>query len=145
MLTSFNFTSLILAAGLGLSLATSATADDGHIFPFDDVDWQPAGLDGAEMAVLWGNEDEGNAIWAFRLQPGVEIPPHTHTNDYWGIAVQGNWVHIDADGHEEATAQGAYTLIKAGELHGDRCEGPEVCVNVLDFMGTGKRDIMFPE
>ena len=60
-----------------------------------------------------------------------------------GIAVQGNWVHIDADGHEYTTAQGAYTYIRADDLHGDRCAGPEVCINVLDFDGV--RDISLPE
>lgn len=28
------------------------------IFKFDQVKWQPAGLDGAELAVLWGSEEE---------------------------------------------------------------------------------------
>ncbi len=58
------------------------------------------------------------------------------------FAIQGNWVHIDAQGHEELTAQGSYTLIKGGELHADRCDGPEVCINILDFVGA--RDIIFP-
>ena len=126
-----------------LALTSIAHAGEDHIFKFDDVDWQPAGLEGAEMAILWGSEEDNDAIWAFRLQPGVYIPPHTHSNDYWGFAIQGNWVHIDEDGHEEVTDQGSFAFIKAGELHADRCAGPEVCINILDFDGT--RDIAFPE
>lgn len=134
--TVFAATVLVLAACIG-------QADELHVFKFDDVDWQPAGLDGAEMAILWGNEEAGTAIWAFRLQPGVAIPHHTHSGDYWGFAIQGNWVHIDADGKEVVTAQDAYALIRADELHADRCAGPDVCINIIDF--NGSRDIAFPE
>lgn len=133
---------LLTAAALTFA-ASAAVADEQHIFMFDDVDWQPAGLEGAEMAILWGSEEDETAMWAFRLQPGVAIPAHTHSNDYWGFAIQGNWVHVDADGNEVITAQDSYALIKADEPHADRCDGPEVCINILDF--DGARDIIFPE
>lgn len=142
-----NKTGRLFGTLMAASVATTATiafAGNGeHVFKFDDVAWQETGLDGAEMAVLWGREEDGNAIWAFRIQPGVGIPPHMHTNDYWGIAVQGRWVHIDKDGHEVATAQESFTRIRGGEMHADRCAGPEVCINVIDFAGA--RDITFPE
>lgn len=133
---------LLITTGLALS-SLNVQADSKHIIEFDDVAWKKTGLEGAEMAILWGKEEDGSAVFAFRIQPGVSIPPHFHKNDYWGIAVQGNWVHIDAKGKEETTSQGAYTMIKGGDLHSDRCGGPEVCINVLDF--NGARDIVFPK
>lgn len=132
-----------LAIAITIFTTTFAQASDEHIFKFDDVNWQPAGLEGAEMAALWGSEEEGTAIWAFRLQPGVAIPVHTHSNSYWGIGIQGKWVHIDSKGNEVITEQDAYTLIRSGESHADRCAGPDVCINILDFQG--KRDIIFPK
>lgn len=131
-----------LSKALSLAaLSTLATAQDGDVFRFDQVQWQPAGLKGAEMAVLWGNEAEGTAVWAFRLQPGVAIPSHTHSADYWGVAVQGRWGHIDSQGRTVVTAQDAYVRIRANESHADRCMGPEVCINVIQFRGP--RDIVF--
>lgn len=124
------------------ALSSLAQASDGHVFKLDQVQWQPAGLKGAEMAVLWGKESEGTAVWAFRLQPGVAIPAHTHSKDYWGFAVQGKWAHIDAEGKTEVTGQDAYVRIRGGDLHADRCLGPEVCINVIRF--EGGRDIFFP-
>ncbi len=141
MLKNIWMAGAMVAAGFASTAA--AGENDDHVIKFDDVDWQETGLDGAEVAVLWGSEEGGDAIYAFRIQPGVELPLHTHSNDYWGIAVQGNWVHIDANGTEEVSAQGAYAYIKGGDLHGDRCAGPEVCINVIDF--DGARDIAFPE
>ncbi len=144
-----NLKTHIMAGFLALHLSTLAgvvhanETNSNHLINFDDVAWQETGLEGAQMAVLWGSDADNSTIYAFRIQPGVEIPPHTHRNDYWGVAVQGNWVHIDAAGHEDISAQGAYAHIRGGELHSDRCAGPEVCINLLDF--DGARDIAFPE
>jgi hypothetical protein len=134
--------SALLLASLALS-AGVAQADDGHVYKFDKVKWMPAGLEGAEMAVLWGSEAEGNAMWAFRLQPGVAIPAHTHSVDYWGFAIQGKWAHIDSTGNTVVTGQDEYVRIRSANVHADKCMGPEVCINVVQFKGN--RDIFFPE
>lgn len=73
----------IIAATL-CAAGTLAHAEEGHIFNFVDVDWQPAGVEGAEFAILWGSRKESTAVFAYRLQPGTVIPLHTHPNDYWG-------------------------------------------------------------
>jgi quercetin dioxygenase-like cupin family protein len=125
------------------SAALLAHAQEPNAYSFDKVQWQPAGLAGAEMAMLWGDESKGTAVWAFRLQPGVRIPAHTHSRDYWGFAIQGNWVHVDASGKEVITDQNAYAHIRANDMHGDRCAGPQVCINILKF--EGPRDIFFPK
>ncbi|KAB0507603.1 hypothetical protein F7R05_28670 [Pseudomonas koreensis] len=125
------------------AIATLIHAQEGHVSPFDKVRWQNAGLPGAEMGVLWGRKADGTAVWAFRLQPGVAIPPHTHSRDYWGVAVQGRWEHIDQNGQAVVTRQDAYVHIRARDLHGDRCVGPVVCINLIRF--TGPRDIQFPK
>lgn len=132
-----------IAAVLALAATTTfAQTQSSPVFKLDQVKWQPAGLEGAEMAMLWGDDAKGTAVWAFRLQPGVTIPPHTHSKDYWGFAIQGRWAHIDGNGRTEVTAQDAYVRIKANEPHGDSCVGPEVCINILQFQGP--RDIHFP-
>jgi len=138
------------AAALALTLSAAvmsapiASADDsqGHVIKYDDLAWQVAG-DGAEAAILWGSEEDGNAVWAFRMQPGTEFPLHAHTEDYHGLAIQGNWVHIDADGNEVTTAQDSFAFVKGGDFHGDRCEGPDVCITLVDL--DGPRDFYFPK
>lgn len=126
--------SLVIAATLFV-LGTLAQAEDGYIFNFDDVDWQPTGVEGAEFAVLWGSVEDSTAVFAYRLQPGTVIPLHTHPNDYWGLSVQGRWIQFDADGNEEIHGQEAYAYIKGGDAHGDSCAGPDVCINIVDSDG----------
>ena len=137
---------LVTGALLATSITTTSpvlAGNNGYITKFDDVAWQNAGLEGVEMSVLWGDEANGSAVYAFRIQPGVAIPAHLHSNDYWGIAVQGNWEHTDHRGNAIITAQEALTRIQANDLHSDRCAGPEVCINVLDF--DGPRDFILPK
>lgn len=133
---------LTLSATALLATATSADENSGHLTNFDNVAWKTVG-EGVEEAILWGSEEENNAIWAFRMQPGVEFPLHAHTHDYHGLAVQGTWVHIDAEGNEATAAQEAFAFVKGGEFHGDRCEGPEVCITLIDL--DGPRDLYFPQ
>jgi hypothetical protein len=49
-----------IVAALALTgLTVLSPISSAHdILKFDQVKWQPAGLDGAEMAVLWGSEEE---------------------------------------------------------------------------------------
>lgn len=137
-----NFKSIALSLALATG-ATAATADNTkELTHFDDVAWVQI-ADGVEEAVLWGSEEENNAVWAFRMQPGVGFPLHAHMHDYHGLAIQGTWVHIDANGNEAAAAQEAFALVKGGEFHGDRCEGPEACITLVDL--DGPRDLLFPQ
>ncbi|NVK31663.1 MAG: hypothetical protein HWE20_11695 [Gammaproteobacteria bacterium] len=131
---------LIPALALTLSFAAQAEDSHGHVVNFDDAAWSQIG-EGVEEAVLWGSEEAGDAMWAFRMQPGVEFPLHAHSNDYHGIAIQGNWTHIDAEGNEATHGQDAFAFVKGGDFHGDRCAGPEVCITLVDL--DGKRDMYF--
>lgn len=124
-------------------LSVSCFAHAGEVFRFDQLNWQSAGMKGVDMTILWGNEADGSAVYAFRIQPGVVIPAHTHSRDYWGVAVQGKWAHIDAKGKKVVTAQEAFVRIRGNDSHADTCVGPKACINIIDF--DGARDIMFPE
>jgi len=141
---NFMTIALVLTLNAAALTANTARADEstGHMTNFDNVEWKTVG-EGVEEAILWGDEKENNAVWAFRMQPGVEFSVHAHTHDYHGIAIQGTWVHIDAEGNEAAAAQEAFAFVKGGEFHGDRCEGPEVCITLVDL--DGPRDLYFPQ
>ncbi len=137
-------TLLALAATLALSLPAVAAehAHDHTLVTPASAPWQETGLPGVQLALAWGSEEAGDAVWLLRMAPGVALPAHTHTNDYWGLTVQGNWVHIHEDGSETASAPGDYTRVPGGVLHGDRCDGDIPCIGLLDFDGI--RDAIFP-
>lgn len=135
---------LIATTGLAL-LATSALADghgDDHLVLSGDIAWQEV-IPGVELALGWGDPEAGDDIWLIRMAPGANLPSHAHTNDYWGMTIQGTWVHVHEDGSESATTPGDYAFVEGGVFHGDRCDGDVACIGLLDF--DGARDAIFPQ
>lgn len=141
----------VAASFLALSIAIATFAEnaraDGHSpanhVDFDKIAWQETGLPGTQIALLWGTEEANNAIWAVRMVPGASLPQHAHSNDYWGLTIKGDWVHIDKDGKESISKPGFYAFIKGSDFHADRCDGAEPCVFILDFEGA--RDLVLPK
>ncbi|MCR9158502.1 MAG: cupin domain-containing protein [Rhodobacteraceae bacterium] len=136
---------LIAAAAAALVLTTHvfAEGDHGeHHVALENVEWFDAPIPGVQLAHLWG-DDETGARWFFKMEPGVAIPMHVHTHDYWGMTIQGNWVHIEADGTEVPTTVGDYSLVEGGAVHADRCDGEIPCIGLLDF--AGPRDVALAE
>lgn len=138
------FRTLIATATAAL-IATSAFAAghdaETHVTA-DEIAWQDV-IPGIQLALAWGTPEAGDDIWMIKMEPGAALPQHLHTNDYWGLTVQGNWVHVHEDGSETPTGAGDHALVKGGELHADRCDGDVPCIGLLDF--DGARDAIFPE
>ena len=135
----------LIAAVVGALLWTSAFAgnhSEDHLVRSSDIAWQEV-IPGIELALGWGSPDAGDDIWLIRMAPGAALPSHAHTNDYWGMTVQGTWVHIHEDGSETATTPRDYAFVEGGVFHGDRCDGDVPCIGLLDF--DGARDAIFPE
>ena len=136
------FAPLAAVAAL-LAAPVWADAHSDHHVEIDDVAWQEVGVPGVQLALGWGDPEAGNDVWLLRMEPGTGVPSHAHTNDYWGLTIQGTWVHVHEDGSETAAGAGDYSLVEGGVFHGDRCDGDEVCIGLLDF--NGFRDAVFPE
>lgn len=132
----------LIAAAAAMLVSTTAHAEgQGHgetHFPLEKVEWVDAPIPGVQLALAWGDDAVG-AAWLIRIAPGVALPMHTHTHDYWGLSVAGTWVHIEADGSEVPTVPGDYSLVEGGAVHADRCDGDVPCIGLLDF--AGPRDV----
>ena len=136
------FLTAACAAALLSSPVLADAHKDDHIVLLGDVAWQDV-IPGVQLALGWGDPAAGDDIWLLRMEPGAGIPSHAHTNDYWGLTIQGTWVHVHEDGSETATTAGDYALVEGGVFHADRCDGEVVCIGLLDF--DGERDAIFPE
>ena len=136
----------LIAASAATFLATTAFAEnhshDQYHFALENVEWVDAPIPGVQLALAWG-DDEIGAAWLFKMEPGVALPMHMHTYDYWGLSIAGNWVHIEADGTEIPTVPGDYSLVEGGVVHADRCDSDIPCVGLLAF--TGPRDVALAE
>ena len=99
-------------------------------------------IPGVQLAQAWGDDATGTT-WLFKMDPGIALAMHTHTNDYWGLSIAGNWVHIEGDGTEVPTVPGDYSLLEGGVVHADRCDSDIPCIGLLAF--TGPRDVALAE
>lgn len=83
-MTTFNTVTRIIALSLGAAaiLVTASTAREHseHVTSYVDIACKQV-RKGVEVAALWGNKEDGNAIWSLILQPGVEVPRHAHSSD----------------------------------------------------------------
>lgn len=136
----------LLATAAAILISTTVFAEnhghEGTHVALENVEWFDAPLPGVQLALAWGDDATG-AAWFFKMDPGVALPMHTHTHDYWGLTIAGTWVHIEADGTEIATGPGDYSLVVGGVAHADRCDSDIPCIGLLDF--TGPRDVALVE
>lgn len=132
-----------ILTGLMLLVGASTASAESNKTHFDlkDVQFEKTDIEGVSVTVLWGEGD--NAILLLKLDAGTTMPWHAHTNKYWGMSVQGNWVHIDENRNEHVVTPGSYATQKGKVFHGDRCEGTDDCLLLLDFEGA--RDLYLPE
>ena len=135
---------LFLAAAAALTIATAAFAEshehgEEHV-ALGEVEWVDAPIPGVQLAYMYGDDATTGARWLIKMDPGVALPMHTHTSDYWGMTIVGNWVHVQGDGSETPTGPGDYALVKGGDVHADRCDSEVACIGLLDF--AGPRDVM---
>lgn len=131
--------STVVTTMLALGALAFAGEMSEHSLSLDTLEWQETGIPGVSLAYLYGDDEGAGARWMLKMEPGASAPMHTHTSDYYGTAIQGQWVHIHEDGSETVSKIGDVELIQGGVAHGDRCDGDVPCIGLLDFQG--KRDV----
>jgi ChrR-like protein with cupin domain len=127
----------LIAAGILFSLAHVASADpmmkSGPV-PTGDVKWAPLvpqlGAKGPQFTVVFGNPQTGPAGMILRLPAGFNSGPHTHSSDYQGIVISGDFV--DTEPGQAAKAErmtpGTQWFEAANRPHENLCASKTECV-----------------
>ena len=127
---------------IGVVLANSAFAEQRSSRTFEELAWQQGGP-GLHFALLWGDWTEGDYGMIVKIEAGHAAPTHSHTADYHGVTLQGNWVHTYGANDNRVLGPGGYAFQSGGVNHGDRCEGPEDCLILIHQHGP--RDFILSE
>ncbi len=127
-------TQLFIAASMTMALAHSAIAEQHLSRSVDDLDWVNGGP-GLDFALVWGDWAKNDYGMIVRIRAGHAAPQHSHTSDYHGITVQGNWVHTYGENDDRNLGPGGYAFQSGKENHGDRCEGPQDCLILIHQHG----------
>ena len=129
-----SFSTLCAAALASALLSGAAQSAEKQSRAFDAIEWE-AGPPGLHFGLVWGDWNKGPYSMIVRIEAGHAAPLHRHSEDYHGVAIQGNWVHTTVDGVEHVITPGSYSFQAANENHGDRCRGPEDCLILIHMQG----------
>jgi len=132
---------LFIAAIMSMGLANSVVADQRLSRSIDDLAWVNGGP-GLDFALVWGDWTKNDYGMIVRIRAGHAAPKHSHTSDYHGVTIQGNWVHTYGENDDRTLAPGGYAFQSGKENHGDRCEGPQDCLILIHQHGP--RDFILP-
>ena len=130
-----------MGAVISLVLANTAIAQEYLSRSIDDLVWVEGGP-GLHFALAWGDWTKDDYGMIVKIEAGIAAPRHSHTSDYHGVTIQGNWVHTFGENDDRILAPGSYAFQSGKEDHGDRCEGPEDCLILIHQHGP--RDFILP-
>ena len=106
--------------------------------PAADLKWE-ALVPGSpvKMSVLWGDYKKGPFGMLLKQPGGFESGMHTHASDYYGVLVQGTWIHTvegDTRTPKELTP-GSYVFQPAWQYHNEKFLGDEDCIVYIHQLG----------
>lgn len=118
------------------ALADSPTGNTAQALA--DVKFAPIGDLPIEMAVLWGNPQDGESAILLKFPPHFPGGMHKHSHSYHGVVVSGASRHW-SNGQTEAEARlqepGDYWYQEAGQVHQDSFPTNEETILFLQFEG----------
>lgn len=99
----------------------------------DQADWMPCpegSPQGCEIAVLFGDMENGSSHILYRIPPGsAPFSMFWHSSSEHGVMIRGSLIGSGDDGEEFTMSEGMYWFIPAGLIHGGvRCGGTQTCI-----------------
>lgn len=141
---------LCATATIFTTFAFAPAFADGHVgytaMALDSLEFSPIGDLPIEIAVLWGNPQEGESAFMLRYPPNFPGGMHVHSNAYHAVLVRGASRHW-AEGETEADAPlqlpGDYWYQSGGQVHQDSFPTDEETILFIQF--DGPADTTFVE
>ncbi len=136
--------STAVATALAVSSACAESPASYMAKSLSDVEFTPIGDLPIEMAVLWGDPQNGESAILLKFPPHFPGGMHKHSYAYHGLVLRGGSKHW-AEGESEADARlqspGDYWYQKAGLVHQDSFPTNEETILFLQF--EGRADTIF--
>lgn len=134
---------LALASVISLSAANVVYSESNTstFSNYKDLEWKK-GFGTSEMAVLWGDKNEGRYGNLLKLKAGAGNGYLYHSNDLRAVVVKGSvYIRDKENVRETVLDQGSYFFRKGKEVFEIRCAFDDECVLLL--MQNGILDFRF--
>jgi quercetin dioxygenase-like cupin family protein len=110
-------TGMVLARG-GVAAAKGAMHAKAVTMAPDDLKWEAMpGVEGVQVAMLWGNMSKGGYGAFVKLPPNQVHPLHTHSAGLKVVVLSGEFKYGPAGGPEKSYGAGSYLMIPGGLRH----------------------------
>jgi quercetin dioxygenase-like cupin family protein len=91
----------------------------------DDIKWEPVpGVEGAQMAMLWGDMKKGAYGALVKLPPNQDHPLHTHSAMVKAVVLAGEFRYTPEGGEMKSLGPGSYLMLPA-KLRHSSASGPD--------------------
>lgn len=125
---------IVRAAAAGFVLSASAAAH-AQPTPAPEPQWREM-APGSHFAPAYGDWEKGAHGKLIRLAPGLDVPFHSHSNDYHGVMVSGRMTNVYQDGKSSIVGSGDYWDMPAKVPHAHKCVSEEPCLLYTHMGGT---------
>jgi len=117
-----------VALALAFTANLAVAAETSHSLPVTQMHFIATGIGPIEVAPGYGDMNKEAHSNYVKIPGNFTSPPHTHTDDYYGVVVAG----VVANGAEGAQdiplAPGSYWFQKGKEKHVTKCISATECV-----------------
>jgi len=127
-----------LITALTFSSAVADSHNDNTAKALNGLEFVPIGELPIEIAVLWGNPQEGESAVMLKFPPNFPGGMHLHTNSYHGVVVSGgskHWVGGETEANAPLQLPGDYWYQKGGQVHQDSFPTDAETILFLQFEG----------
>jgi uncharacterized cupin superfamily protein len=104
-----------------------------------DLKWEAMpGVEGVQVAKLWGDMEKGGYGAFVKLPADQKHPLHTHSSTVKCVVLSGEFIYTPEGGTEHAFGPGSYLMIPAGMKHTSASGSGEL---MMFQESTGKWDM----
>jgi beta-alanine degradation protein BauB len=127
-------------ACLSLVSISSAAQNSSVSTPVTALKYGPTGVsDGVHgelsAAPAYGDLAQGAHGTFIKMPAGFVSKVHTHTEDYWGVVIEGVAVNGKPGSTDVPLPVGSYWFQKGGESHITKCISPSECIFFISQNG----------
>ena len=136
----------IIVSAMAFSFAY-AGGHSGHVAKsLSELEYAPLGDTPIQMAVLWGNPQEGPSAIMMKFPPNFPGGMHSHTHAYHAVVVSGaskHWLEGETEADVPLQRPGDYFYQAGGQIHQDSF--PTNAETILYVQFEGPIDVTFVE
>lgn len=120
----------------------SIAADISVSVPVTEMKYMEIGIGPIKVAPGYGDMSKGAHSDFVKIPGGFNSPPHTHTENYYGVVVSGVVSNGQVNAHDIPLPPGSYWFQRGQETHVTKCLSSTECVffvtqpGAFDFLMT---------